>query len=736
MNDRELLASGDRVTGQLSAIATPFTRRELAMLRTLALLMTCLVTAAGDQGRIQYPNTRRVDHVDTYFGVEVADPYRWLETDIRESPDVAAWVAAENRITTAYLDAIPERETIRRRLTELANFAQYSSPMKEGGRYYYFKNDGLQNQAVLYRMDTLDSAPRVLLDPNTWSKDGTIALGGLGFSDDGRYVAYARSEAGSDWHTWRIMEIATGKLLDDELRWTKSGTASWSKDGKGFYYDRFEKPARGAEYQSLNFNDKLCYHRVGTPQAADELVYYRRDQPKWRYDGHVTDDGRYLVIEVSGERGDRVRVMVRDLTDPHAAPIDVIPNFEHQYQFVGNADSLFYFTTDADAPHHRLVAIELARPQPEFWTEIVPQTEATLTGASMVDDQLIASYLKDVASEVKIFSLHGKFIRDVALPGIGTAGGFGGKRTDKETFYGFSSIATPPTIYRYDMTTGQSRLLRRAEVKFNPDDFEVKQVFYRSKDGTRIPMFVAYKKGIQLDGRNPTLLYGYGGFNISLPPMFKVTWISWMELGGVYAQPTLRGGGEYGEAWHRAGTKLKKQNVFDDFIAAAEWLIANNYTRTDKLAIDGASNGGLLVGAVMTQRPDLFGACLPEVGVMDMLRFQKFTEGREWVDDYGSSDNPDEFKALLAYSPYHNIKPGTCYPPTLISTADTDDRVVPGHSFKFAARMQHDQACDHPILIRISSRSGHGMGKPLLKRIAEIADNWAFLVKNLGMKVP
>ncbi len=706
------------------------------MLRTLALL-TFLVGAAGDQGRIQYPDTRRVDQVDTYFGVQVADPYRWLETSIRESSEVEEWVKAENKITNAYLEAIPERETIRRRLTELANFPQYSPPMKEGGRYYYSKNDGLQNQAVLYRLDTLDSQPVVLLDPNTWSKDGTIALAGMGFSDDGKYVAYARSEAGSDWHTWRIMEIATGNLLPDELKWTKSGGASWTKDGKGFFYDRFDQPKPGTEYQSLNFNDKLCYHRVGTPQSADVLVYYRPEQPKWRYGGGVTDDGRYLVIEISAEKGDRSRIMVRDLTEPYAAPIDVIPNFEHQFHFVGNVDSLFYFTTDADAPHHRLVAIELAHPQPEHWKEIIPQAEATLGGASLVDDQLILSYLRDVASEVKIFSLDGSFIRDVALPGIGTAGGFGGKRTDKETFYGFSSIATPPTTYRYDMTTGQSRLLHRAEVKFNPDDYEVKQVFYRSKDGTRIPMFLAYRKGTRLDGSNPTLLYGYGGFNISLPPMFSLSrGVAWLALGGVYAQPTLRGGGEYGEAWHRAGTKLLKQNVFDDFIAAAEWLIANKYTRRDKLAINGASNGGLLVGAVMTQRPELFGACLPDVGVMDMLRFQNFTEGREWVDDYGSSAKPDEFKALLAYSPYHNIKPGVCYPPTLISTGDTDDRVVPGHSFKFAARMQHDQACGNPILIRISSRAGHGMGKPLLKRIAELADSCAFLVKNLGMKLP
>jgi prolyl oligopeptidase len=482
------------------------------------------------------------------------------------------------------------------------------------------------------------------------------------------------------------------------------------------------------------------------------LVYWRPEHPEWLYGAGVTQDGLYLVISVNAGKGENNGVLVRDLSEPYAMPIEMVPGFEHEYDFVGNDGRTFFFKTDDKAPRRRLVAIDLdaarrrtdfpIRPavgdglgNPSYEKEIIPQTEATLTQVSLVGDRFFACYLKDVVSQVKMFSMDGQPAGEIALPGIGAAGGFGGKRTDKETFYVFFSIATPPSIYHYDITTGKSRLWRRAEVKFNPEDYEVTQVFYTSKDGTRIPMFIAHKKGMKLDGSNPTLLYGYGGFNISVLPAFSVGRVAWMEMGGVFAQPNLRGGGEYGETWHQAGTKLQKQNSFDDFIAAAEWLVREKYTRSDKLAIQGASNGGLLVGAVMTQRPELFGACLPNVGVMDMLRFHKFTEGRTWVDDYGSSDNPEQFKALLTYSPYHNIKPGTCYPATLVTTADTDDRVIPGHSFKFTAALQRAQACDAPVLIRVSTRSGHGGGKPVAKRIAEMADEWAFLVKNLGMKV-
>ena len=704
------------------------------------LTMPILVSAAmADDVRLAYPDIRRVDHVDTYFGTKVADPYRWLEADVRQSPEVAAWVKAENRLTESYLAAIPQREAIRRRLTELWNFAQYTPYMKEGGRYFYLKNDGLQNQPVLYVADSLKAEPRALIDPNTWSKDGTIALGQMGFSDDGKYLAYSRSEAGSDWSTWHVMEIASGKQLPDELKWTKFSNASWTKDDKGFFYSRYEQPKRGAEFQSLNFNNKLLYHRLGTPQEDDVLVYFRPEHPEWEYDGEVSEDGRYLVISIVVGTDARQRIVVRDLAEPYAMPTDLIDNFEHEFTYLGSEGPRLLFKTDVDAPRRRVIAIDLRTPQRKDWQEIIPQAEDALTGVSLVGDRLIALYLHDASTEVKLFSLAGKFVQDVQLPGVGTAAGFMGKRHDgkhlqRETFYSFSSLATPPSIYRLDLLSGASRLIRRAEARFDPDRYEVKRVFYKSKDGTRVPMFIAHRKGLKFDGANPTLLYGYGGFNIAVPPMFAISRAAWMEMGGVYAQANIRGGGEYGEAWHKAGTKLQKQNVFDDFIAAAEWLIANKYTRPDKLAIQGGSNGGLLVGAVMTQRPELFGACLPAVGVMDMLRFQKFTEGRTWVDDYGSADdNPRQFKALLAYSPYHNIRPGTCYPATLVTTADTDDRVVPGHSFKFTAALQRAQACDKPVLIEITTRAGHGGGKPTSKRIAETADLWAFLVKSLNM---
>ncbi len=706
----------------------------------LLAMTTSLSTAHAGDKHLAYPPTRRVAHVDTYHGTKVEDPYRWLEDDVRHSPEVAGWVKVENQLTESYLAAIPERETIHRRLTDLWNFAQYSPYMKEGGRYFFFKNDGLQNQPVLYVAESLEAEPRVLIDPNTWSKDGTIALGEMGFSDDGKYLAYSRSEAGSDWSTWHVLEIATGRQLPDELKWTKFSNASWTKDDKGFFYSRYEQPKPGAEFQSLNFNHKLFYHRIGTPQEADVLVYYRPEHPDWQYEGEVSEDGRYLVISIVVGTDARQRIVVRDLTEPYAMPFEVIDNFEHEFTFLGSEGPRLFFKTDVDAPRRRVIAIDLRAAKQKDWQEIIPQAENTLTDVSLVGNRFIALYLQDASTEVKLFSLAGKFVQDVQLPGIGTAAGFtgkrhDGKRTDKETFYSFSSLATPPSIYRLDLATGKSRLIRRAEAKFDPDRYEVQRVFYKSKDGTRVPMFIAHRKGLKLDGGNPTLLYGYGGFNIAVPPMFSISRALWMEMGGVYAQANIRGGCEYGEAWHQAGTKLKKQNVFDDFITAAEWLIANKYTRSEKLAVQGGSNGGLLVGAVMTQRPDLFGACLPAVGVMDMLRFHKFTEGRTWVDDYGSSDDPEQFKALLAYSPYHNIRPGTCYPATLVTTADTDDRVVPGHSFKFAAALQRAQSCDKPVLILITVRAGHGGGKPTSKKIAETADLWAFLVKNLGVKV-
>ena len=681
--------------------------------------------------KLKYPDTKKVDHVDELHGVKVQDPYRWLEDDVRQSKEVADWVAAENAITSAYLAAIPQRDAIKKRLTELWNYEKFGAPFKAGGRYFYFKNDGLQNQSVLYKLESLNADPVVLIDPNKWSKDGTVALGSTSFSDDGRFVAYSTSEAGSDWSTWRILEVETGRQLADELKWVKFSGASWTPDNKGFFYSRYDEPPEGAAFQKTNLNQQVFYHRIGSSQSDDVLVYKRPDEPTWGFGTRVTEDGRYLVIEIWKGTDHKYRIVYKDLTEPYGMPVELIDNFEREYSFIGNEGTTFFFQTDLDAPRKRIVAIDIRKPR-EI-REIVPQSTETLIGVDIVANMFVATYLKDAKTHVKMYSLDGTFVREVEFPGIGSAAGFGGKRTDTETFYSFSSFATPPTIFRYDLLTGKSTKLRQAQVKFNPEDYIVEQVFYPSKDGTKVPMFITYKKGIKLDGTNPTLLYGYGGFSISLTPSFSIARLGWLEMGGIYAMPNLRGGGEYGEEWHKQGTKLQKQNVFDDFIGAAEWLIEHKYTSRSKLAIQGGSNGGLLVGACMTQRPDLYAACLPAVGVMDMLRFQKFTAGRFWVDDFGSADNPDEFKALFAYSPYHNLKPGSKYPATMVTTADTDDRVVPGHSFKFAARLQACQSGDAPTLIRIETRAGHGAGKPTDKLIEEVADQWAFLVKNLGM---
>ena len=679
-----------------------------------------------------YPETKIVDQVDNFHGTDVADPYRWLEDDVRESKDVADWVAAQNKVTFAYLKSIPGRDAVEKRITELWNYEKISAPSKEGGRYFFFRNDGLQNQSVLYMQKTLDDEPDVLIDPNTWSKDGTVALSGVECSNDGKYAAYGIQDGGSDWRTWRIMEIESRKLLDDELKWIKFSSISWTPDSRGFFYSRYDEPKEGGEFQSLNLNQRVFYHTVGTAQSEDSLIYERPDQPEWGLGGEVSEDGKYLVITVWVGTDDRYRIVVKDLQTPDSKPFELIDNFEHEYSFVGNDGSLLMFQTNLNAPLKRIIGINLAKPAKENWIQIVPETENTLTSASIVGGMIIGRYLKDARTQVRLHSLAGEFVREVEFPGIGAATGFAGKRSDKETFYSFSSFATPPSTFRYDIATGKSTLLRQTKVKFNPDEYETKQVFYSSKDGTKVPMFICHKKGLKLDGTNPTLLYGYGGFNISLPPGFRVSRLSWMELGGVFAMANLRGGGEYGEPWHKAGTKLNKQNVFDDFIAAAEWLIAQKYTSSKKLAIQGGSNGGLLVGACLTQRPDLYAACLPAVGVMDMLRFHQFTAGRFWTDDYGCADNPEEFAALVKYSPYHNLEGGRQYPATLVTTADTDDRVVPGHSFKFAAQLQACQSGTAPTLIRIETRAGHGSGKPTAKVIEEVADQWAFLSKNLG----
>jgi prolyl oligopeptidase len=706
-------------------------------LRTFAAVMTALlITAAAVGAPIEYPKTKKVEQVDDYHGTKVADPYRWLETDVRTSKDVADWVAAENKITFDYLGTIPEREPIRRQLTTLWNYEKFSTPFKRGGHYFFSKNNGLQNQFVFYTVDKWGDTPRVLLDPNTWSKDGTVALSDVAISDDAKYAAYSTSEAGSDWQVIKVVEVASGKLLSDEIKWVKFSGIAWTNDDKGFFYSRFPAVEAGKAYQSLNRDQKVYYHRLGTPQSDDPVVYENPEHPEWNHDAEVSEDGRYLIISTTSGTASRNQVHIKDLQDAYAMPVTIVDKIENDYSFVGNDGPVLYFRTDLKAPKGRLISIDLRNPAVANWKEIIPEGEAKLQGVMYSGHRLVANYLSDAHSDIRIYDTAGKLVRNVALDGIGSAGGFGGRADDNETFYSFSSYATPPSVYRYDIATGEKSLVFRAKVAMNPAEYEVKQVFYTSKDGTKVPMFLSYKKGLKLDGNNPTLLYGYGGFDISMTPGFSISRLTWMNMGGVYAVANLRGGGEYGEAWHEAGTKLHKQNVFDDFIAAAEYLIKNNYTKPARLAVQGGSNGGLLIGAVETQRPELFGATLPAVGVMDMLRFNQFTAGRYWVDDYGSSANADEFKALYAYSPYHNIKPGTKYPATLITTADTDDRVVPGHSFKYAAAIQEAQAGPAPVLIRIETRAGHGGGKPTAKVIEETTDEMAFLVKNLGMKLP
>jgi prolyl oligopeptidase len=692
-------------------------------------------TAPEATARFTYPNTKRVDHVDDYHGTEVADPYRWLE-DL-DSEETAAWVAAENEVTFGYLESIEERDRIRKELTRLWNYERYGIPFKRGKRYFLTKNDGLQNQSVYYWMDDLEGEMKVLLDPNTLSKDGTVAVSGVAITDDGKYMAYALSSAGSDWKTWHVREVETGKDLDDVLEWAKFTGASWTKDGKGFFYGRYDAPKKGDEYEQLNYFQKLYYHRLGTPQSEDELVYERKDHKDWQFSGEVTDDGRYLIIDVSVGTDRRNMIFYKDLKKKKAEVVELISELESSYSFIDNKGSKLWFRTDNEAPRGRVIAIDLKKPDRKNWKELIPQDEsATLRGVDVVGGKFFANYLEDASSRIRSYKLNGKADKQVALRGLGTAYGFGGKAKDRYTFYSYMDFTQPTTIYRYDTKKGTAEVYKMPQVGFDPDDYETKQVFFPSKDGTKMAMFIVHKKGVELDGKNPTYLYGYGGFNIPLTPRFSVVDLAWLNMGGVYAQATLRGGGEYGEEWHAAGTKLEKQNVFDDFISAAEFLIEKKYTSSEKLAIGGRSNGGLLVGATMTQRPDLFGAVLAGVGVMDMLRFHKFTIGWAWVSDYGSSDDEEQFEALRAYSPYHNLKEGTEYPATLVYTADHDDRVVPSHSFKFASALQHAHRGDEPVMIRIDVKAGHGAGKPTTKRIEEWTDLWGFLVDNLDMTLP
>lgn len=705
----------------------------LTMLGTAAALATGAIAAneAPD-----YPDTKEVQQTDTYHGVKVEDPYRWLEQDVRESGAVRDWVEAQNEVTFDYLESMPQRNRIEQRLTELWDYEKYGVPFKEGGRYFFFLNDGLQNQSVLYTQASLDAEPEMLIDPNTWSDDGTVALAGVAVSDDARYLAYGIQDGGTDWRTWRVMDLKTRKLLGDELEWLKFTDATWSKDGKGFYYSRYPAPDSGDKFQSLNHNHTMYFHQVGTPQTDDKLVFATPEHPQWSHGAQVTEDGKYLILTTWVGTDDRYRVAYKDLSQPDAKPVTLIDKFEHDYSLAGSEGDVLYFRTNRNAPMGRLVAIDLSQPDTEDWREVVPEQEHVLVSAELIGGHLVAQYLRDAHAEVRVHDTRAKLIRTVELPGVGSVEGFEGEAEDPETFYVYSSFNAPPTIYRYDVRTGKSTVLHSPAVDFDSDDYVVEQTFCHSKDGTQVPVFIAHRKGIERDRDNPTLLYGYGGFNSSQTPEFSISRLAWMEMGGVYAVANLRGGGEYGEAWHKAGTKLDKQNVFDDFIAAAECLIAKDYTQPGRLGIFGRSNGGLLVGAVLNQRPDLFGAALPAVGVMDMLRFDEFTAGRFWVDDYGSSSDAEEFEALYAYSPYHNIEEGEEYPAVLVTTADTDDRVVPGHSFKYIAALQEAQAGEEPVLIRIETRAGHGSGKPTTKLIEEYADQWAFLAHALDLELP
>ncbi len=697
-------------------------------MHTVALLTLSLLALPQGDHAIVYPESPRGNVVDDYHGTRIADPYRWLEADVRESQTVSDWVDAQNEVTFGYLETIPQRQDIRDRLERLWDYEKIRAPFKSGGKYYYYGNDGLQNQYVLYGMDSLDDDPVVIIDPNTWSEDGTKALSGLSFSDDGRYMAYAVSEGGSDWKTWKVRDLKNGSDLADSVEWSKFSGAAWRPDGSGFFYSRYDAPEGGSGLVEANQHQQLWYHVPGTDQSDDILIHRDEEHPQWGFSSSVTEDGRYLVVN-TWQGGEPTRVSVADLSTDDWSLKPLIPHFENAWTLVGNEGSTLYFVTDREAPRGRLVAIDLDTPTEIL--EIIPEDDATLRGVSHVGNSFIANYLSDASSDIRRHSIDGKMMQQIELPGIGTAGGFGGRTDDMETFYSFSSFTTPPSNYRVDLETGESTLLKQAEVDFNPSDYVVQQVWYQSKDGTMVPMFLCYKKGLVRDGKTPTLLYGYGGFNIALTPSFSPARIAWMERGNIYALANLRGGGEYGEAWHQGGMLDNKQNVFDDFISAGEWLIENGYTSPSNLGIQGHSNGGLLVGACMTQRPDLYGACLPAVGVMDMVRFPEFTIGHAWTREYGDPRTADEFPAIWAYSPYHNLEEGTAYPPTMVITADTDDRVVPGHSFKYAAALQHAHDGEAPVILRVDRSAGHGAGKPTDKRIDEVADAWAFLEANL-----
>lgn len=687
--------------------------------------------AAAVNPAISYPAARRGDQVDDYHGTRIADPYRWLEE--LDSPETRAWIEAENALTQRHLEAIPQRAALRARLEQLWNYERHSSFERHGNLYAFSRNDGLQNQAVLYVTDRPGGEARVLLDPNTLSADGTVAFKGGEFSPDGKRFAYGLSSGGSDWEQWRVLDVASGANLEDSVEWVKFSQPKWAKDGSGFYYSRYEKPEGEHALKAVNRFQKLYFHRIGTAQADDTLVYERSDQPDWGFGTELTDDGRYLVVSVWRSTEPKNLLLYRDLHSRDARMHELVGEWKASYEVLGDVDGTLYVRTDDGATRYRVIAIDIARPQRENWREIVAEKAETLVDVKLVGNQLIASYLKDAHSEIQRIGLDGKPLGTVELPGLGTAGGFTGKAGDAESFYVYTSYTEPTSVYRLDLASGRSERIIAPEYPLDTGAFTTRQVFYTSRDGTRVPMFIVSRRDLPLDGDNPTILYGYGGFNISQTPAFSAGVMGWLDRGGVYAVANLRGGGEYGRAWHEAGMKLAKQNVFDDFIAAAEHLIAERITSPNKLAIRGGSNGGLLVAAVELQRPDLFAAAVPAVGVLDMLRFREFTIGKAWESDFGSVKNADEFAAILKYSPLHNIQPGVDYPATLITTGDHDDRVFPAHSFKFAAALQAVNP-PRPALIRIDVRAGHGQGKPTSKQIEELADVYAFILDAFGIK--
>ncbi|MFG6443134.1 prolyl oligopeptidase family serine peptidase [Roseateles sp. LKC17W] len=706
---------------------------------TAVTLAATLATSAHAQS-LTYPVTRKVDQADVYHGTSVADPYRWLEDD--NSAETKAWVVEQNKVTDKFLDAMPQRLPARRIYTELYNFERFGIPFREGGRYFWSRNDGLQQQNVIYTAKSLKDAPTVALDPNLLSKDGTVALSGLVPSRDGKLIAYGIAGAGSDWQTWKVRDLATGQDLDDKIEWVKFSSAAWTADGRGFFYSRYDAPKDGEKLKGANYFQKLYYHRLGTPQSDDVLVAENRDDKEWGFGAEVSDDGQLLLISVWKSAGSKNGLLVLPLPKGRfdgsfagGKPQAITVDFDAMYSPVAAQGGKLVVRTDKGAPRGKLISIDLKNPAPAHWKTLVDQGPDAMTQASAVGGRYLLSYLQDAATLVRVHGADGKRLSEVQLPGVGTAGGFGGRWSDTETFFSYTSLTTPAEIHRYDVKTGKIELFKKPKTAFNTDEFETRREFVTSKDGTRFPIFIAAKKGLKLDGSNPTLLYGYGGFNISMTPAYGVTAASWLKMGGVYVIASIRGGGEYGSAWHEAGTKLNKQNVFDDFIAAGEWLVKNKVASPSTLAINGGSNGGLLVGAVVNQRPELFAAAVPQVGVLDMLRYQHFTIGWAWATDYGTSDKADMFKALYAYSPLHNIKSGATYPAVMVTTGDHDDRVVPAHSFKYTAALQAADTGPAPKLIRIEVNAGHGAGKPTSKIIEERSDMLAFIANTMKLEV-